>query len=87
MFIFSFYVGRTKDNFDLIFDRTVQGFAESSFHKPIQEFTIAFWVKVSSEDTEAGTVLSYAVKVGCKFVLLTQELDKHMTGLVFFITE
>lgn len=52
---------RSVDNFDLVFDRGVQGYAETSFHRDLDEFTAAFWVKASSEDIEAGTVLSYAV--------------------------
>ena len=55
------FSGYTKDDFDLVFDRTVQSFAESTLHQHLTDFTISFWVKVSSEDLESGTVLSYAV--------------------------
>lgn len=55
------FSGYAKDDFDLTFDRTVQSFAEATLHQHLTDFTISFWVKVSSEDLESGTVLSYAV--------------------------
>ena len=51
----------TDSNFDFEFGRDTQGYAETMLHQGLREFTIAFWVKAKSEDTEAGTVLSYAV--------------------------
>lgn len=51
---------RTKNDFDLTFDRSVQGYAENTFHQDLTEFTISFWTKVSSEELESGTVMSYA---------------------------
>ena len=58
------FLGRQDTNFDLVFDREVQGYAESHLDNELSAFTLAFWMKGSKEDLEAGTVVSYAVNVG-----------------------
>ena len=55
------FLGSTESNFDLVFDRTVQGYAESTLNDLIDEFTIAFWLKTLPSEIESGTVLSYAI--------------------------
>jgi len=59
---------RQESNFDLVFDRDVQGYAESHLDNELSAFTLAFWMKGSKEDLEAGTIASYAVNVGESFV-------------------
>ncbi|XP_065668355.1 sushi, von Willebrand factor type A, EGF and pentraxin domain-containing protein 1 isoform X2 [Hydra vulgaris] len=54
----------TASNFDLLFDRTVQGYAKSTISELIDEFTVAFWLKTSPTEIESGTVLSYAIGDG-----------------------
>ena len=50
----------TSSDFDLWFRRDVQGYAETEFYEDLSAFTVAFWMKTSSQDIETGTVFSYA---------------------------
>ena len=52
--------GYLSNDFDLSFNRDIQGFAETAFYQHLREFTVAFWMKTSSADIESGTVFSYA---------------------------
>ena len=69
-------LGRQESNFDLVFDRNVQGYAESHLDNELSAFTLAFWMKGSKEDLEAGTVASYAVNVGSKYTFYNFKLHK-----------
>ena len=60
LYLYSVFLGFTSNNFDLSFDREIQGFAETSFYQELSEFTASFWMKTSSEDIETGTMMSYA---------------------------
>ena len=48
-----------SDNFDLVFDRKVQGYADTEFYQDLHAFTISFWLKVK-KDLDTGTVMSYS---------------------------
>ena len=53
-------------NFDLVFDREVQGYSEAHLDNQLSAFTLSFWMKGVPDDIEAGTAVSYAVDVGGK---------------------
>lgn len=48
-----------SNDFDLVFDRKVQGYAETDFYQELKEFTASFWLKVK-KDVETGTIMSYS---------------------------
>jgi len=51
-----------------VFDRNVQGYAETEFYQDLRAFTASFWLKVKKE-IETGTVMSYSFgDEDCKFV-------------------
>eukprot|EP00795_Rhopilema_esculentum_P000716 gene716-10430_t len=55
-------------NFDLVFSRDTQGYAESNLKNQLGAFTLSFWMKGVQDDLEAGTPVSYAVNVGDSLV-------------------
>ena len=63
-------------NFDLVFNRDTQGYAESNLKNQLGAFTLSFWMKGVQDDLEAGTPVSYAVNVGgMEYSVLETGLD------------
>ena len=71
-----------------MFDRKVQGYADTEFYQDLRAFTISFWLKVK-KDLDTGTVMSYSYgNEECKYIysmksflnqivsVLNQERDK-----------
>ena len=48
-----------SNDFDLVFDRKVQGYADTEFYQDLRAFTVSFWLKVM-KDLDTGTIMSYA---------------------------
>eukprot|EP00111_Clytia_hemisphaerica_P006027 TCONS_00017431-protein len=48
-----------SNDFDLVFDRQLQGYAETQFYQDLNSFTASFWLKVKKE-MDTGTIMSYS---------------------------
>ena len=71
-----------SDNFDLVFDRKVQGYADTEFYQDLHAFTISFWLKVK-KDLDTGTVMSYSYgNEECKLCLS----PKNISNLDFVVS-
>lgn len=72
-----YFIVHSSNNFDLVFNRNVQGYAETEFYQDLKAFTVSFWLKVKKE-METGTVMSYSFgDEDCKFPITVFALSNY----------